>query len=180
MNLKLMKLKTCLYTLKKWISENFLLVNLDKTEILVIDPAWQGYHFDQETITLDNRYFSNFNCQDTLSFDQQIKEITMITFYHLHNRAEIRTFLSTADAVILIDAFVSSRMDYGIALFSGLPCESTKSLQIVQNATASILTRTIWIMKLILALLHWLLIHTRSDFKVLLMTHKTVHSGWAV
>ena len=48
----------------------------------------------------------------TLSFDQHIKEITNIAFYHLHNIAKIRSFLSTADAEILIHAFASSRLDY--------------------------------------------------------------------
>ena len=116
-NLKIMKLETCLYVLKKWISENFLLLNSDKTEMLVIAPAQQVHHFDQVTITLDNCYLSRFNCQDTLSFDQHIKEITKITIYHLHNIAKIRSFLSTVDTEILIHAFVLSEWIIVLAYF---------------------------------------------------------------
>ena len=77
-----------------------------------------------------------------ISFHQHIKEITKIAFYHLHNIATIRSFLSTTDAKFLIDAFVLSRLDYCNALFCGLLCESTKSLLMVQNAAARVLTRT--------------------------------------
>ena len=78
----------------------------------------------------------------TLSLDQHIKEITKIAFYHLCNIAEIRSFLSTTDAEILIHTFVLSWLDYCNALFLGLLRESTKSLQMVQNAAARVLTCT--------------------------------------
>ena len=70
---------------------------------------------------------------------------------------KIRSFLSTVDAEILIHAFVSSKLDYCNASFSGLPCESTKS-QMVQNSAARVFTRTRKFDHItpILASLHWL------------------------
>ncbi|KAK0153511.1 hypothetical protein N1851_004796 [Merluccius polli] len=61
--------------------------------------------------------------------------------------------------------------------FSGLPNSTTKSLQLVQNAAAALLTR---IRKYdhitpILASLHWFPITARSDFKVRLLAYKTLH-----
>ena len=41
-----------------------------------------------------------------LYFNKRIKEITYISFYHLLNIAQIRYLLSTADAEILILAFL--------------------------------------------------------------------------
>ena len=142
------KLETCLYAVKKWMSENFLLLNLEKTEMLVIAPARQRHHVDQVIVTLNNCIISQSSTvknlgvtfDSTLSFDQDIKEITKIAFHHLRNIAKIRSFLSTVDAEILIHDFVSPRLDYCNALFSGLPRESTKSLQMVQNAAARVLT----------------------------------------
>ena len=63
--------------------------------------------------------------------------------------------------------FILSRLDYCDVLFSSLPCASAKSLQMVQNAAAR-LNHIIPI----LASLHWLPIHVRLDFKVLLLTYK--------
>ena len=36
---QIMKLETCLYAVKKWMSENFLFLNSDKSKMLVIAPA---------------------------------------------------------------------------------------------------------------------------------------------
>ena len=85
--------------------------------------------------------------------------------------------LSAADAETLIYAFVSSILDNCNALFSGLPNYTTKSLQLVQNAAARLLTRTRRFDHItpILATLHWLLITFRSDLKVLLLTYKALH-----
>ncbi len=47
-----------------------------------------------------------------------------------------------ADAEILIHAFVSFRLDYCNILSCGMPCTSTKSLQMIQIAAARILTKT--------------------------------------
>uniref|UniRef100_A0A4W6D5N5 Reverse transcriptase domain-containing protein n=1 Tax=Lates calcarifer TaxID=8187 RepID=A0A4W6D5N5_LATCA len=113
----------------------------------------------------------------TLSFDQHIKDITKTAFFHLRNIARIRSFLSMADAEILVHAFVSSRLDYCNVLLSGLPRTSTKSLQMVQNAAARMLTRSRRFDHItpVLASLHWLPVHVRSDFKVLLMTYKILN-----
>ena len=82
-----------------------------------------------------------------------------------------------ADAETLINAFVSSTLDYCNVLLSGLLCASTQSLQMIPNAAAWILTQTnkfhgitpIW------APLHWLSTHVRSEFKVFLVPSKIVN-----
>ena len=66
--------------------------------------------------------------------------------------------------------YILSRLDYCNALFSGLPDSITKSLQLVQNAAAGLITRTRKFDH-ILSSLHWLPINARSDFKV---TYKTL------
>ena len=94
----------------------FLPLNSDETKILVIAPAEQRHHVDNVTVTLDNWVISQSSTvknlgvtfDSILSFDHHIKEITKIAFYHLRNIAKIRSFLSTADAEILIHAYIFS------------------------------------------------------------------------
>uniref|UniRef100_A0A4W6F8H6 Reverse transcriptase domain-containing protein n=1 Tax=Lates calcarifer TaxID=8187 RepID=A0A4W6F8H6_LATCA len=144
------ELEICLSSVKSWMSQNFLLLNSDKTEMLVIGPARYRHQFDHVTISLDNCVISQsttaknlgVTLDRTLSFDQHIKDITKTAFFHLRNIARIRSFLSMADAEILVHAFVSSRLDYCNVLLSGLPRTSTKSLQMVQNAAARMLTKS--------------------------------------
>ena len=175
-------LVTCLTSIKCWMSENFLKLNEEKTEVLIV-----GSNEQRESIIsrLGNLNVENGTAVKNLGviidaelkFDTHIKHVTKIAFYHLRNIARIRTFLSLDDATTLIHAFVFSRLDYCNALYSGLPKKSIDRLQLVQNAAARVLTKT----KLrehitpVLASLHWLPVAFRIDFKVLLLVYKALN-----
>ena len=100
-----------------------------------------------------------------LLFEYHIKQITRIAFF------------LTKDAEKLIHAFVSSRLDYCNVLFSGFPSTYLKNVQRMHNAAARLLTRTRKFDHITSTLvsLHWLPIQARADFKVLLLTYKSLH-----
>ncbi|XP_068191806.1 uncharacterized protein [Antennarius striatus] len=182
---ELSKLEACLSAVNSWMSSNFLLLNPDKTEMLIIGPARHSNQFQNLTISVDNCLITHSSTvknlgvtlDSTLAFDKHIKEVTKIAFFHLRNISKIRSSLAMADAEILIHAFVSSRLDYCNVLLSGLPRSRTRGLQMVQNTAARILTKTRKFDHItpVLAALHWLPIHVRSDFKVLLLTYKSLN-----
>ncbi len=76
-----------------------------------------------------------------LSFENHVSHVTKTAFFHLRNIAMLRNMLSVSDAEKLVHAFMTSRLDYCNALLGGCPASSINKLQIVQNATASVLTR---------------------------------------
>ena len=106
-----------------------------------------------------------------LSFSSHIKHVTRTAFFHLRSIAKIRNILSQSDAEKLVHAFITSRLDYCNSLLSGCPKTSLKSLQLVQNAAARVLTRVNKREHIspILASLHWLPVGYRIDFKILLL-----------
>ena len=59
----------------------------------------------------------------------------------------------------------------------GLPLKLMRNLQVVQNAAARLLTgvRKYQYISPTLAMLHWLPIHFRIDFKVLMLTYKALN-----
>ena len=113
----------------------------------------------------------------TLTFQTHIKEITKMAFFHLPNIAKIRPALSQCSAEVVLHELVSSLLDYFNVLFSGLPISTTRSLQLVQNSAARLLTKTSRFCHItpVLASLHWLTVQARDDFKVLLLTYKALN-----
>ena len=112
-----------------------------------------------------------------LNFNSHIKKVTKTAFFHLRNIAKVRPFINQNDAEKCVHAFISSRLDYCNALFTGLPKKSIERLQLIQNAAARLLTKTKKREHIspVLASLHWLPVTFRIDFKVLLITYKALN-----
>ncbi len=95
--------------------------------------------------------------------------------FALYNIRKIRPFLSEHATQLLVQALVLSRLDYCNALLAGLPANSIKPLQLIQNAAARLifneLKRT-HVTPLFINL-HWLPIAARIKFKALMFAYKT-------
>ena len=175
-------LLSCVSSIKHWMSENFLKLNEDKTEVLVIGSNEQRESIISRLGNLGkecNTSVKNLGViiDSELNFNTHINNVTKIAFFHLRNIARIRDYLSLDDAKTLIHAFVFSRLDYCNAILSGLPKKSTDRLQLVQNAAARVLTKTKMREHItpVLASLHWLPVAFRIDFKILLLVYKALN-----
>ena len=86
--------------------------------------------------------------------------------------------LAQKDAEKLVHAFVTSQLDFCNSLLSGSSRKSLKTLQLVQNAAARVLTRTKKREHItpVLASLHWLPVKSRIEFKILLLTFKALNN----
>ncbi len=72
---------------------------------------------------------------DQLTFKAHIAK-TASCIFALHNIRKIRPFLTEHAAQLLVQALVISRLDYCNGLLAGLPSNTIKPLQIIQNAAA--------------------------------------------
>ncbi len=75
-----------------------------------------------------------------LSFDSPVSSIFKTPFFHLNNISKLRSMLSISNAEMLINAFMTSRLDYCNALLGGCSARLINKLQMVQNAAARVLT----------------------------------------
>ena len=171
----------CILDIKSWMAENFMQLNQDKTEVLVIGPEAmrEKLNFKLETLALkpsDKVKNLGVVFDSNLTFEHHIKHITKNGFYHLKNIAKVRPFLSRANTETLIHAFITCRIDYCNALLSGLPQKNIAPLQILQNSAARVLTKTRKRAHItpILKSLHWLPVCFRIDFKILLLVFKAL------
>ncbi|XP_060758375.1 uncharacterized protein LOC132869034, partial [Neoarius graeffei] len=182
---QLNKIEECVKDIRHWMLINFLLLNSDKTEVLVLGPHKARSKFSDYTVTLDGLSVSSRAAvkdlgviiDPSLSFETHIDNITRIAFFHLRNIAKIRNLMSLHDAEKLVHAFVTSRLDYCNALLSGCSNKCINKLQLVQNAAARVLTRTRKYDHItpVLSTLHWLPIKFRIDYKILLLTFKALN-----
>ncbi|KAG5263216.1 hypothetical protein AALO_G00283870, partial [Alosa alosa] len=103
----LCSLTACLTSINQWMSKNFLKLNDDKTEVLLVGPKLK------RDIILSN--LGNLAHQvkpkvtrlgvilDTeLSFKPHISKVTQTAYFHLRNIAKVRPFLTQQDAEKLI------------------------------------------------------------------------------
>jgi len=171
---------------------NFLLLNSDKTEVLVLGTKTSKSKMADYVLNLDS-FSLNLDASSAatssavknlgvvfdqnLSFNTHIKNISRVAFFHLRNIAKLRKMMSLHDAEKFVHAFITSRLDYCNALLSGCTNASLNSLQMVQNAAARVLTRTKKYEHItpVLSSLHWLPIEQRIDYKVLLLTFKALN-----
>ena len=109
--------------------------------------------------------------------DKQIASICKSAFYHLHNIANIGKFLSFQLCQSLIHAFITLKLDYCNFILSGLSKNQTQRLQYVQNSAACLLTGTSKSDNItpILRQLHWFPVAERINYKILLVTFKSLH-----
>ncbi len=85
----------------------------------------------------------------------------------LHNIRKIRPFLTQHAAQLLVQALVISRLDYCNTLLAGLPSNTIKPLQMIQNAAARLVfsePKRAHVTPLVISL-HWLPVAARIKFK---------------
>ena len=80
-------------------------------------------------------------------------------------------------AKIAAHAFVTSKLDYGNSLLYGLPKSEINRLQLVQNAAARVVAKVRKYDRItpVRKKLHWLPVPARIEFKIMLLTWKSLH-----
>ena len=178
-------MESCIDDIKNWMLNDKLKLNDSKTEFLIIGTRQQLSKVNFNTLHVGDAYITPSNEIKTLGswFDSQMKfDTNMIkcckaAFFHLFNIKRIRKFLTHETVQILINSFVTSRLDYCNSLYYGLPASQINKLQRVQNAAARLICHIPRFEHITQTLhhLHWLPVKYRINFKVLLIVFKALH-----
>lgn len=173
--------------LKVWMEDHFLKLNETKTEIIVFGSN----SFLSSDLIINGTFTNSGECirfndsikylgvhlNNSLTLTNHINTITSSAYSYIRKLKGIRQYVSQKDIEILVNAFITSRLDMCNCLFFGLPKASLAKLQKIQNAAVRV------IFKLRkrdpvhehLISLHWLNIEQRIVFKVLLTTFKCLN-----
>ena len=117
---------------------------------------------------------SNFN------FNEHVTNTCKSVNIQLQALKHIRKFLDQNAANTVASAIIGSRLDYCNSVFTGITNYNINRLQRVQNRAAKIVLNDYTcknVQNRILNDLHWLPIPQRIEYKILLLTYKTLLHG---
>ena len=179
------KIENCLVDINKWLQMNGLMLNSEKTELIMFTTKNKvdslssfririGSSFIQPKISVRNL---GVTLDSSLSMHNHVSMVTRSCYMHLRNISRIRSYLTKDTAKSLVHASVISRLDYANSLMFGISEASLAKLQKVQNYAARLICG-VKIREHItpyLKQLHWLPVRSRLQYKLLLLVHKALN-----
>ena len=180
------ELQHCLDDIHSWLRENRLLLNGNKTKMITFGTKQRLTVATNIHVTVDGCLISpdattknlGIVYDSTLSTEHQVNAACRGAYLRLHNISRIRRFITQEATQTLIQAFVISKLHCGNALLSGVSTNLLRKLQRVQNMAARVITFTHPREHIspVLRSLHWLPIHHRIEFKILLLVYLCLHN----
>jgi hypothetical protein len=180
------KIQLCVKDIASWMRENKLQLNMDKTEVMIITSARQSHKVNIEEINIGDsvitpaKVIRNLGAMfdSKMTMEPQVQAVCRATNYQLRRLGHIRKFLTRPSTEKIVHAVVTSRLDCNNALLYGLPDTLISKLQRLQNTAARIVTRKRKHEHITPTLkdLHWLPVHQRILYKMLLLTYKCLNN----
>ena len=180
------RVERCVADIREWMRNNMLMLNDDKTELLIFHPKStdpvdlpQGVIVGNSSIP-PSKTAKNLGVifDTTMSLSKHISGMSRAAYYHLRAIGRIRRYLDRQSTKQLVHALVISRLDGCNSLLYGLPDTLLKQLQRVQNACARMVMKCSKREHItpLLQELHWLPVHARIEYKVIFLTFKCLNN----
>jgi len=162
-----------------------MLLNPDKSEaMLIASPSiaktfaeGSGVAIAGSQITFSVKLKSlGVTLDETLSFDEHVKNIVKASNFHIKALRHVRPLLSKSIANSVACSIVTTRLDYCNSLLYGTSKSNLAKLQRIQNTLARVVagTKRREHITPVLKDLHWLPIEQRINYKVAVITHKVL------
>ena len=119
----------CISDLRTWMINHKLKINDSKTEFLIICSQFSKVTLPKLSVTVGDTEISSSDKARNLGviFDSfmnlgpHITQVCRVAYMHLSNVRKIRNMLTDEAASQLIDAFITSRIDYCNSILYGMP-----------------------------------------------------------
>ena len=185
---QLHNLKSCLDTVWQWMHSNKLKLNPDKTEFLLIGHEQQRRKYQAqfpinlmgvETSPSESARNLGVTFDKNFNFGKHVSQVCRSCMYHIRDLRRIRRHLTLDCAKTLACSLVATRLDYCNSLLYGIGNGNIARLQRVQDTLARVVTRSRPFSHAppLLQSLHWLPVKHRINFKIRLLTFRTLQTG---
>jgi hypothetical protein len=172
--------------------KNKLKVNDQKTEFLTITPKNAPIRQQVQNITIqvgDADITSSTVVRDLgghldqyMNMQPQVSHVVQGMYANIRRIGKIRHLIDQDTCAILTSSLVLTRLDFHNALLANLPKATLAPLQMAQNVAARQVTRTKRSEHIspVLQALHWLPVHKRVIYKILVLVYKVLHGNGPV
>lgn len=119
MHLAINKVKSCCDNVISWMCSNLLKLNQEKTEVVIFGSKPHLTKLDIECIRIGDSYIkpSDTACNIGIQLDCnmnmrcQVNKIVSLSWLHLRNFFQIRSYLTQKATESLVHSFITSRLD---------------------------------------------------------------------
>ncbi|KAJ1089603.1 hypothetical protein NDU88_002754 [Pleurodeles waltl] len=132
-------------SIAEWMRNSRLKLKSDKTEVLILgrtpsawDDSWWPTSLGAPPTPTDHARNLGFILDSSLSMSKQVNAVSSSCYYTLRMLRRIYKWMPTETRRTVTQALVSSRLDYGNALYTGIPAKNIQRLQRIQNASAQL------------------------------------------
>ena len=166
-----------------WMAPNYMCMNNNKTEYLPVIPKTAAatalvIRVGDAMITA-SRFVRNLDVviDRHLDFKKQVSSIVSVCSFHLRHINKMSRYLPMATKERVVNATITSRLDYCNSLLYGTSVNNIARLQRIHNSAARLILRRPRSNSAVplLCILHWLPVPLRIEFKLLVFTYKAVH-----
>ena len=184
-------IKCCLLKIEHWMNENFLKLNIDKSQLLMCGKTRLIKVYQSQVMQLKSALHINCDPMETskilgvlldsrLCFSDMVNETCRVCYFKLSKLKNLRHFLSQDIKIMLVKCFIISKLDYCNCLYSCCPQYLVNKLQKVLNACIRyIFNVPLYDPTTLLPLYkqcHILPFHYRIQFKLCLMVFKILNN----
>ena len=112
-----------------------------------------------------------------MNMSANTSEIVRCCYFHVHHIDQIKKFLPRQTRERVVNALVTSRLDYCYCLLNSIVDKNFARLQRLQNTAARLIMRVAKYSNItsVLKGLHWLPVRGLVCFKIMLLVHRAVN-----
>ena len=162
-----------------------LKLNDNKTEMVIYMSQYHLNKHGRCDMSIGDSTISPVECVRSLgvqiyqhlTMDKQVTAVCKACNFHLYRLSSIRRYITTDAARSVVQALVTSRLDYCNSLLANLTNTQMKRLKSIQHKAARLVTRTPLREHItpVLKQLHWLPVECRITYKLMVMVYKCMN-----
>lgn len=189
---KILCVEQCLVEVKLWMVQNFMKLNEDKTEFVLLGKksvvrccsdltlSFSDYDIKQTTFEKDTAKSLGVKIDSDLSMKRQIGDVRRKAYWTLSNLGNFGYFLTEDLKISMVKTLILSKLDYCNALYAGINKSEVRKLSdTIDSAIRFIFNIKDWAVDLkeYYKKTHILPVELRIKYKVCLLVHKALEGS---